>query len=107
LGGLDAVPALFGRVLVPEPVLRELEAGAQLDDTARRLQTVSDIEVYALANGVSPLLAGELDLGRCGHGPQGVRQDRASRRHGDAALMEPRRGREAQGVSRYSTIGNL
>lgn len=63
LGGLDALPALYGRVLVPEPVLRELEAGAQLDDTARRLRMVPDIEVYALANGISPLLAGELDLG--------------------------------------------
>jgi predicted nucleic acid-binding protein len=63
LGGLDALPALYGRVLVPEPVLRELEAGAQLDDSARRLRTVSGIEVYALANEVSPLLAGELDLG--------------------------------------------
>ncbi len=63
LGGLDALPALYGRVLVPEPVLRELEAGAQRDDTARRLRTVSGVEVYALANGVSPLLAGELDLG--------------------------------------------
>lgn len=30
LGGLDALPALYGRVLVPEPVLQELEAGAQL-----------------------------------------------------------------------------
>jgi len=63
LGGLDALPALYGQVLVPEPVLRELEAGAQLDDNARRLRTVSGVEVYALANGVSPLLAGELDLG--------------------------------------------
>jgi predicted nucleic acid-binding protein len=63
LGGLDALPALYGRVLVPEPVLRELEAGAELDDTARRLRTVPGIEVYALATGVSPLLAGELDLG--------------------------------------------
>jgi predicted nucleic acid-binding protein len=61
LDGLDALPALYGRV--PEPVLRELEAGAQVDDTARRLRTVSGIEVHALANGVSPLLAGELDLG--------------------------------------------
>lgn len=63
LGGLDALPALYGRVLVPAPVLRELEAGAELDDTARRLRTAPDIEVYALATGVSPLLAGELDLG--------------------------------------------
>ena len=63
LGGLDALPALYGRVLVPEPVLRELEAGAELDDTARRLRSVAGIEVYALATGVSPLLAGELDLG--------------------------------------------
>ncbi len=37
LGGLDALPALYGRVLVPEPVLWELEAGARLDDPARRL----------------------------------------------------------------------
>ncbi len=63
LGGLDALPVLYRRVLVPEPVLRELEAGAQLDDTARRLRTVPGIELYALANGVSPLLTGELDLG--------------------------------------------
>lgn len=63
LSGLDALPGLYGRVLVPEPVLRELESGAQLDDTARRLQTVSGLDVYALAHGVSPLLAGELDLG--------------------------------------------
>lgn len=52
LGGLDALPALYGRVLVPEPVLWELEAGARLDDTPRRLRTVPGIEVYALATGV-------------------------------------------------------
>ncbi len=63
MGGLDALPALYGRVLVPEAVLWELEAGARLDDTPRRLRTVPGIEVYALATGVSPLLAGELDLG--------------------------------------------
>ena len=43
LGGLDALPALYGRVLVPEPVLRELEAGAELDDTARRLRFFSEL----------------------------------------------------------------
>ena len=63
LGGLDTLPMLYGRVLVPEPVLQELEAGAELDDTARRLRTVPGMEVYALANGVSTLLAGELDFG--------------------------------------------
>lgn len=51
MGELDALPELYGRVLVPEPVLRELEAGAQLDDTARRLRTVTGIEVYVLATG--------------------------------------------------------
>jgi hypothetical protein len=63
LSGLDVLPALYGRVLVPEPVLRELDAGAQLDDTARRLRAVSGIEVSAMAAGVAPLLTGELDLG--------------------------------------------
>lgn len=45
LGRLDALPALYDRVLVPEPVLRELEAGAELDEAARRLRTVPGIAV--------------------------------------------------------------
>lgn len=55
-------------MLVPEPVLRELEDSVELDDTTRRLRTVP-VSLYALATGVSPLLAGKLDLGEAGGDP--------------------------------------
>jgi len=63
LGGLALVTELYRRVLVPVEVLRELQSGAHLDDTAVSIQSVSGIEIVPVGAGISPLLTGELDLG--------------------------------------------
>lgn len=63
LGGLDLLPGMYGRVVVPTDVLRELESGADRDDAALRLRRVPGIEIRSPSSGISPLLAGELDLG--------------------------------------------
>jgi predicted nucleic acid-binding protein len=63
LGGLDPLPALYGKVLVPREVQVELEAGSGSDDSAAHLKTISGIAICDLSSSISPLLAGELDLG--------------------------------------------
>jgi predicted nucleic acid-binding protein len=63
LCGLELLPRLYGRVLVPREVHQELEAGAHLDAAGARLRAVAGIEIITLAGGTSPLLTGELDIG--------------------------------------------
>jgi predicted nucleic acid-binding protein len=63
LGGLELLPSLYGRVLVPREVHQELEAGAHLDDAGPRLRASTAVEIITLAGGISPLLIGELDIG--------------------------------------------
>ena len=63
LGSLDVLPTLYSPVLVPAEVLRELESGARLDDVAVQLRRTAGIEIRSTRAGISPLLAGELDLG--------------------------------------------
>ena len=63
LGGLDVLPSLYGRVVVPAEVVRELESGAALDDVAVQVRRTAGIDIRSPSSGISPLLAGELDLG--------------------------------------------
>ena len=63
LGSLDVLPTLYSPVLVPAEVLRELEFGAALDDAAVQVRRIAGIDIRSPSSGISPLLAGELDLG--------------------------------------------
>jgi predicted nucleic acid-binding protein len=63
LGGLDVLPTLYSPVVVPAEVLRELESGATLDNAAVHVRRTAGIEIRSTRAGISPLLAGELDLG--------------------------------------------
>jgi len=63
LGGLELLPSLYGRVLVPRELHQELEAGAHLDDAGPRLRAATGVEIITLAGGISPLLTDELDIG--------------------------------------------
>jgi hypothetical protein len=62
-GSLDLLPSLYGPVLVPTEVVRELESGAMRDDAAFQLRQTAGIDIRSSRSGISPLLAGELDLG--------------------------------------------
>lgn len=63
LGDLELLPSLYGRVLVPVEVQREIEAGGHLDAAASHLCATAGIEIHSLRAEVPPLLTGELDLG--------------------------------------------
>jgi uncharacterized protein len=63
LGGLDILPSLYGPVVVPAEVIRELEFGAARDDAAVQVRRTAGIDIRSPSAGISPLLAGELDLG--------------------------------------------
>lgn len=56
LGGLDLLPGLYGRVLVPAEVLQELESGAARDDSAARVRTLAGVESSSSSQRVSIIL---------------------------------------------------
>ena len=54
LVGLDLLPGMYGRVVVPTEVLCELESGADRDDAALHVRRVPGIEIRSPSSGISP-----------------------------------------------------
>lgn len=63
LGGLDLLPSLYGRVVVPLEVIHELEMGAEKDSTAAMLESCAGVDIRRQPIAVPPSLAHELDRG--------------------------------------------
>lgn len=63
LGRLDVLAELYGQVIVPFEVMREIEAGASKDSTSQLLRGCPGVELRPQPISVPPLLAHELDQG--------------------------------------------
>jgi predicted nucleic acid-binding protein len=63
LASLAVLSELYGRVVVPFEVMREIETGANRDATAQMLRGCAGVEIRGQPAPVYPLLAHELDRG--------------------------------------------